>query len=550
MYVDELAEEGTKCPARWGGLFPELDIDPHSVVGSIFFSSTNAIVFVVGFTMMNYMFVGFHIICDDFFVPALNVLCDKLGVPDDVAGATFMAAGASSPELFASLIGVITHSAVGAGTVVGSELFNMLVIVGGVCLVTPIPLTLDWRPLAREVFFFTVSLIGIIMALADEEVTIVESSVLISGYGAYVVVCAKYRALMRMFCPATGGGGGGDEEFYIDFNLEEPSTGGSELEEQIVDTGEDLRQTLNGAAFGMDYGDVIMHGFLHKKSDFYSKAHVSKNVWQKRWVVLDDDKLFYTRKSGKDRVLISTPQTWADSIVRSVTYTEFELKTSANDIIFKATNPQVARRWIKVLIQRIEHAKTMSPSSAARAGEDAVEEDEHDHTEHHDLLEVPESTGGKIFFYFVFPMLCVFKYTIPDVKDPKYTNWYPATMILSVVLMALMANVMMTGAESSGCILLIPEDVMGLTVTAAGTSLPNLFASLIVAKQGLGNMCVSSLHALPFPTCVSLVPETIVPLPGRCPTRSVPTPSTSSSRSPSPGRCAHSRQNCAPRLSF
>ena len=33
---------------------------------------------------------------------------------------------------------------------------------------------------------------------------------------------------------------------------------------------------------------------------------------------------------------------------------------------------------------------------------------------------------------------------------------------------------------------------MGLTVTAAGTSLPNLFASLIVAKQGLGNMSVSN----------------------------------------------------------
>jgi Ca2+/Na+ antiporter len=33
---------------------------------------------------------------------------------------------------------------------------------------------------------------------------------------------------------------------------------------------------------------------------------------------------------------------------------------------------------------------------------------------------------------------------------------------------------------------------VGLTFTAAGTSLPNLFASLIVAKQGLGNMSVSN----------------------------------------------------------
>ena len=81
---------------------------------------------------MTYMFIGFHILCDDFFVPALNVLCEKFGLPDDIAGATFMAAGASSPELFASMIGVLTHSAVGVGTVVGSELFNLLCIIGAV----------------------------------------------------------------------------------------------------------------------------------------------------------------------------------------------------------------------------------------------------------------------------------------------------------------------------------------------------------------------------------------------------------------------------------
>ena len=47
--------------------------------------------------LMTYMFIGFHILCDDFFVPALNVLCEKFGLPDDIAGATFMAAGCASP---------------------------------------------------------------------------------------------------------------------------------------------------------------------------------------------------------------------------------------------------------------------------------------------------------------------------------------------------------------------------------------------------------------------------------------------------------------------
>ena len=50
------------------------------------------------------------------FVPALNVVAIKFNIPDDVAGATLMAAGASSPELFSSIVSLfITHSALGLG---------------------------------------------------------------------------------------------------------------------------------------------------------------------------------------------------------------------------------------------------------------------------------------------------------------------------------------------------------------------------------------------------------------------------------------------------
>ncbi len=66
---------------------------------------------------------------------------------EDVAGATFMAAGSSAPELFTSVAGVGTESDVGVGTIVGytlkyfipkkymifilhrSAMFNILVIV-------------------------------------------------------------------------------------------------------------------------------------------------------------------------------------------------------------------------------------------------------------------------------------------------------------------------------------------------------------------------------------------------------------------------------------
>jgi len=49
-----------------------------------------------------YMFVALAIVCDEFFVPALEVIIEKLDIPDDVAGATFMAAGGSAPEVSAT----------------------------------------------------------------------------------------------------------------------------------------------------------------------------------------------------------------------------------------------------------------------------------------------------------------------------------------------------------------------------------------------------------------------------------------------------------------
>jgi len=66
-------------------------------------------------------------VTEERFVPALNIIADYFNIPDDIAGATIMAAGASSPELFSSFVALfITHSSLGLGTIVGSEIFNQL----------------------------------------------------------------------------------------------------------------------------------------------------------------------------------------------------------------------------------------------------------------------------------------------------------------------------------------------------------------------------------------------------------------------------------------
>ncbi len=83
---------------------------------------------------MLYMFIALAIVCDEFFVPALTVITEKLKISDDVAGATFMAAGGSAPELFTSVIGVFILTVTWASeTIVGSAVFQHLVRHRNVC---------------------------------------------------------------------------------------------------------------------------------------------------------------------------------------------------------------------------------------------------------------------------------------------------------------------------------------------------------------------------------------------------------------------------------
>lgn len=137
---------------------------------------------------MIYMFVALAIVCDEFFVPALEVITNILEISDDVAGATFMAAGGSAPELFTSLIGVfISHSNVGIGTIVGSAVFNILFVIGMCAVFSREMLYLTWWPLFRDVTFYILDLILLIVFFLDNMILWWESMMLVMGYFSYVV---------------------------------------------------------------------------------------------------------------------------------------------------------------------------------------------------------------------------------------------------------------------------------------------------------------------------------------------------------------------------
>ena len=135
-----------------------------------------------------YMFVGLALVCDEFFVPSLEIIIEKLHIPEDVAGATFMAAGGSAPEFFTSLVGVFfARNAVGFGTIVGSAVFNILFVIGVVGLLAKNVLLLTWWPLFRDTSFYAIALGTLIGFFQNGLIEWYESLALFILYILYVL---------------------------------------------------------------------------------------------------------------------------------------------------------------------------------------------------------------------------------------------------------------------------------------------------------------------------------------------------------------------------
>lgn len=76
----------------------------------------------------------------DVFVDGAVGVAKRYGMSERVIGLTIVAVGTSLPELAASLVAALRgHSELAVGNVVGSNLFNILLILGVTSLVRPIP---------------------------------------------------------------------------------------------------------------------------------------------------------------------------------------------------------------------------------------------------------------------------------------------------------------------------------------------------------------------------------------------------------------------------
>lgn len=346
-------------------------------------------------------FVGLAIVTDDYFVSALERICERLDLSEDVAGATFMAAGSSTPEFFASMLGVfLTEDEVGIGTIVGSAVFNVLVIIGLSAALAGSVLNLDWRPLARDSGFYIMSivlLLTFVLGPSRGRIDWWEGLILVIGYIVYVLFMA----------------------------------------------------------------------FGNKP---YMKWAASLKFGRKPQEV-DPEK-------GETVLSDSHEDAWSSTISPS---------TSAEKRNYAELNPRT--KW-----RAAQYAVIAANRIASASSSEHNESDDDGGSKGRSLLgvELPQSVVGWIFFPLTFFWRLLFSITIVDCSSEKLAKYWWATFLLSIVWISGISYVMVEGARVAGCLIGIPAPAMGLTVLAAGTSVPDALASIAVAREGAGDMAVSN----------------------------------------------------------
>ena len=152
------------------------------------------------FFLALYSVLGLALLCEEELKHSLIVVADKLKLSESVAGATLAAASTSSPELMLSLISLFSpgndgsfkkknyfnftekkfpsslilskKKDIGSGTIIGSAVFNVLMIIGGSALLSPHHFKLDWRPIVRDVLFNSITFTYLILSFLDGKISL------------------------------------------------------------------------------------------------------------------------------------------------------------------------------------------------------------------------------------------------------------------------------------------------------------------------------------------------------------------------------------------
>ena len=141
--------------------------------------------------------------------------------------------------------------------------------------------------------------------------------------------------------------------------------------------------------------------------------------------------------------------------------------------------------------------------------------------------EMPDEKPACVLWVVCLPLNAMLYGTLPDVARPvddkpgRTAPWMPAgedyfivTFFACLLWLIVFSYCMVVWVTIIGAVFGISDYIMGLTILASGTSIPDALSSMYMAKEGRGDMAISSsigsnvfdiLVGLPVPTIIKYV---------------------------------------------
>ena len=135
----------------------------------------------------------------DWLVEGASSIARKAGISEFVIGLTIVGFGTSCPELVVSLTGAIAgNSDISAGNVIGSNIFNTLLILGLTAVIAPIAITRENKrrdipmTIGVTLLFILLGMSFTLFGIGDHDgISRIEGAVFLLLFVAYIYLCFK-----------------------------------------------------------------------------------------------------------------------------------------------------------------------------------------------------------------------------------------------------------------------------------------------------------------------------------------------------------------------
>ena len=126
----------------------------------------------------------------DLFVDGSSSIAKHMKIPSVIVGLTIVAMGTSAPEASVSITAAIAgNSDISLGNIVGSNIFNFLVVIGASAIIFPV---ISHKDILKRDLWWNLGITGVLLLLMlDNKIGHIDGLILLAGMATYLFIIIK-----------------------------------------------------------------------------------------------------------------------------------------------------------------------------------------------------------------------------------------------------------------------------------------------------------------------------------------------------------------------